>query len=120
MSDEQSQTIPKIELDTDPKPFRSLLSNERDLHRVFEAVQCTIWRSFGTDIQREPFKQHKITKPEIKRRFKICEAWFRRARGDLGYSLERTLDMMGHALRCELDGRSFDPTDTGPKIWTPT
>lgn len=122
MSDEQGRAISKkqINLDVDPKPFRSLLSCEEDLQKVFCAVQNVIWKSFGTDVQREPFKQHKITKDKIRQRFKICEAWFRHARGDLGYSLERTLDMMGHALRCELDGTPFDPKNGGPTIWTPT
>ena len=122
MSDEQrlNSARQQLELDADPKPFRSLLSDDRDLQRVFAAIQDVIWRSFGTDIQREPFKQFRVTKADIKRRFGICERWFRRARGDLGYSLERTLDMMGHALRCELDNRPFDPQSGGPKIWTPT
>jgi hypothetical protein len=38
----------------------------------------------------------------------------------LGYSLEQTLDSMGRALRCELDGGIFDPPKAGSRIYTPT
>lgn len=122
MSEEQNQTDlrKQLQLDADPKPFKSLLGDERDLQRVFATIHDVILRSFGVDIQREPFKPNPITDREVKRRFGICERWFRRARGDLGYSLERTMDMMGHALRCELDGNPFDPQSGGPMIWTPT
>lgn len=122
MSDDSKLVLPKqaVQLDLDPKPFKDLLSKEEDLKRVFLSIQDAIWRSFGRDIQREPFKQLKVTREKIKHRFKICEAWFRHARGDLGYSLEKTLDLMGQALFSELDGITFDPESGGPKIWTPT
>jgi hypothetical protein len=61
-----------------------------------------------------------MTKDELKHRFKICEAWIRRARGDLGMSLEKTLDLLPHALRSELDGNRFDPDTMQTRIWTPT
>lgn len=111
--------VPKPDIPVNPKPFADLLSREEDLVRVFDALEQAIWKSFGVDVQREPFKPPQMTGAEIKRRFQICERWFREARADRGYSLERTLDLMAQALRCELDGVEFDP-ETGPRIWTPT
>lgn len=110
--------VPKV--DMDPRPFRQLLSSDQDLVAVFMALEGAIWRSFGEDIRRSPFDFKKPTEAEVKRRFQICERWFRHSRGDLGYSLERTLDLMGRALRAELDGTSFDPEAGASRIWTPT
>lgn len=112
-----------VKLDLDAKPFASLMRNEEELRRTFNAVEDAIWRSVGLDIQRSPFgqlAQRGMTKAELKHRFKICEAWIRRARGDLGMSLEKTIDLIGHALRSELDGNRFDPNKLETKIWTPT
>jgi hypothetical protein len=113
----------RSQLDIDPKPFAALLSNDADLVAVFEHLERAIFRSFAVDIQREPFgplAQRGVTREELKRRFRFCEAWFRRARGDLGMSLEKTLDLMGHALRCAIDGREFDPNATQTQLWSPT
>lgn len=110
--------VPQIEFDR--KPFAAIMSSDDDLRRTFEALEGTIWRSFAEDIRRNPFGYTKPTMNETKRRFKICENWIRHARGELGYSLEQTLDLMGQALRCELDGVSFDPPKAGSRIWTPT
>ena len=118
------ETVKPNAIEFDSKPFKSLMRNDAELKRTYEAIESAIFRSIATDIQREPFShiaQRGITKDEIKYRFKICEAWFRHARGDLGYSLEKTIDLMGHALRCELDGQVFDPEALATKrIWTPT
>jgi len=104
----------------DAKPFKSLFEKEEDLKTAFQKLDEVIWRSFAVDAQREPFKTITPTKPEIKRRFSICEAWIRHGRGDLGYSLERTLDLMGQALRAELDGITFAPEKGDRTLWTPT
>lgn len=104
----------------DPRPFAALLSRDADLVRVFKKLEEVLWTSFAMDIRRNLGIQTRPTAHEIRRRFKICEAWFRRARGDLGFSLERTLDLMNHALRAELDGLPFDPDDPERRIWTPT
>jgi hypothetical protein len=111
------------QLELDPKPFAALMRNEDELRRTFMVIEDAIWRSVGLDIQRNPFgqlAQRGMTKDELKHRFKICEAWIRRARGDLGMSLEKTLDLLPHALRSELDGNQFDPDTMQTKIWTPT
>jgi len=104
----------------DRKPFATMYRSEEELKVFMVAVEAVIWRSFAEDAKREPFKEHKPTNNEIKRRFTICEAWVRHARGDLGYSLERTVDLMAHALRCELDGITFDPEKGDKTLWSPT
>lgn len=106
--------------DFDRKPFGSLYRNQEELQVFFVAAEAVIWRSFAEDAQRNPFKTVKPTRGEIKRRFRICEAWVRHARGDLGYSMERTVDTMAHALRCELDGVTYDPAPGDKKLWSPT
>jgi hypothetical protein len=110
-------------IEMDPKPFAALMRNEAELKRTFFAIEDAIWRSVGLDIQRNPFgqlAQRGMTKDELAYRFKICEAWIRRARGDLGFSLEKTLDLLPQALRSELDGNAFDPEKSPLRIWTPT
>jgi hypothetical protein len=106
--------------DIDHKPFAALYRNAEELKVFMVATEHVIWRSFAEDAQREPFKTIHPTRDEIKRRFRICEAWVRHARGDLGYSMERTVDLMAHALRCELDGVTYDPAAGDKKLWSPT
>lgn len=106
----------------DPKPFAALMNNEDDLRAVWEALNRAILRSLALDVQRSPFSKLAVSGPtqaELRRRFRICENWIRTARGDLGMSLEQTLDLMAHALRAELDGRAFDPAMPG-RMWAPT
>jgi hypothetical protein len=104
----------------DSTPFLGLLGNRDDLKRVMDRVGNCIWKSFGQDVQRSPFTQPVMTQNEIKRRFRICEQWFRRARGDYGFSMDKTLDLMQHALRCGLDGQDYDPSESPTRLWTPT
>lgn len=106
----------------DPKPFASLMRNEDDLRATWNALNKAILRSLALDVQRNPFSKLAVSGPtqaELRRRFRICENWIRTARGDMGMSLEQTLDLMGHALRAELDGRVFDPEMPG-RMWAPT
>ena len=117
---EKAVDIPKAGLDMDPKPFMRLLSKESDLKIVYECLETTIWRSFAEDLRSNPFKEQNITQNEIRHRFKLCEKWFRKARGEYGFSLEKTLDLMPKALRSDIEGEDFDPTKSKTKLWTPT
>ena len=103
--------------DGDSKPFLSLLDNESELKVVAIALETVVLRSFGEDERREPFRETRVTRSEIRRRYTICIAWFRHARAELGMSCERAVDLMPQALRCELDGITFEPRTSG--IWTP-
>jgi hypothetical protein len=60
----------------------------------------------------------RFTGSEVKRRFQICERWFRELRAEHGWSVPRILDNLPRILRAQLDGAPFDPT-TERQIWTP-
>ncbi len=98
-------------------PFVDLLNKPGDLRRVYEHVEQTIWDSFADDRRRAsadtlivtPNSRQRITQAETRRRFGICEKWFRIMRGDLRFGLTKTLDLLPQALRSELDGTKFEP-----------
>jgi len=46
---------------------------------------------------------------EVKSRFNILIRWFKVMRGDLKWSIQRTLSALPHALRTELDGGKYEP-----------
>ena len=49
------------------------------------------------------------TQAEIRRRANIVYDWFTRLRGDMHYSMPKTMDLLPTALRETLDGNSWDP-----------
>jgi hypothetical protein len=61
----------------------------------------------------------KITQAEVKRRFEICEKWFRIMRTECGYGIKRSLDTIPKALAAELLEQEFDPTDGAGTGWSP-
>lgn len=96
-----------------------LVTNKRDLQQVYDKIHELVWRSFIEDKQRGGRIVN--TKHEIRRRVFLCSAWFRYARMELGYGVQKTLDLMGRALRSELDGIEFDPVrPDGRVLWTPS
>lgn len=104
----------------DPTPFAKLLVDDRHLALVYRVLESAIMRSFAEDAKRSLSLYSEPTRTELLHRFKLCEAWFRRARGELGYSLDKTLDLMGLALRSALDGKPFDPESGATNLWVPT
>ena len=60
------------------------------------------------------------TQNEIKHRTEILYKWLITMRGDLGYSLERSLDMLPQALRSELDGTHWTPPPAERASWGAT
>lgn len=93
-----SGTLPFLDLNTQPALFRKVASR----------VQDVVWSSFGEDARRA-LRSPNITINETRRRVAICEKWIRIMRGDLNYTWEKALDMMGLALRADLDGKHFTP-----------
>ena len=89
-------------------PFADLATNPAELGRVMSRLEEIIWASFGIDAVREQ-RVPTVTVSETKRRFEICEKWIRVMRGDMRYSWIRTMDVLPHALRCELDGIDWVP-----------
>jgi|SRR3972149_4591901 len=89
-------------------PFADLVNNQDDLALVARHMQGTIWNSFNIDsiVTLNPIRP---TESETKRRAQMYIKWFGILRRDCQYSLEKTLDMLPHALRCEIDGTPYEP-----------
>jgi hypothetical protein len=100
-----------------PGPFSALLSSPAQFAKVAEKFEEVILASFGW----EAAKTHStptVTRSELKRRFEIVERYFRLFRGELGWSVERSLDHIGPALKSEiLIGRSYEPPSN--TLWAP-
>lgn len=89
-------------------PFKDLCNSPEDLPRVAAAIEQILLASFKIDVERGA-RPAVVDDRELRRRFLICEKWFRVLRGDMGYGLEHTLDTLAQALRCELLGLAFAP-----------
>jgi len=106
--------------DADPTPFLRLIRHPQEHRRVVAAFMQTLAGSFELDKQRNgaEFAKRIHTQSEERRRSEIIARWFRRLRGDLGFSLSRALDELPRALRAELDGGSYTPPE-GNTLWAP-
>jgi len=93
----------------DARPFKELFNSPADFQRVFDRLEHTIWWSFAYIDTRLTGRTPVITKAETRRRFQICEKWFRILRGEMGFGLIRTLDTIPRALASELLEIEFDP-----------
>lgn len=98
--------------------FAELTKRPEDLQRVYKGLMATIANSFKQDGDRGSIIN--LTDTEFRRRFQICEKWFRIMRGDCGYSVEKTVDFLPRALRCDLDGESFEPPKSDVSGWAPS
>jgi hypothetical protein len=105
-------------INVDHGPFVSLFNNPDDFEHVFSSLEHTILSSFALDAQLTG-SAPKITTEEIRRRFSICEHWFRVMRGELGWGLRRTLDAIPKALANTLLGFEYDPSSEGEHGWGP-
>jgi hypothetical protein len=94
----------------------ALVQDERLLGRVVRAIEDAIVLSFGRDAARDG-REPRMTGAEVKRRFEMCVSIFKTLRGDLGWSVERTLDHLPGLLRAELDGVPWVPD--GRAMWSP-
>lgn len=90
--------------------FSDLLLQPETERKVARAFERVIARSFEQDRSRP-------TRSEVRRRFAICERWFRDLRRAYTWSIDRVLSNLGPALRHELDGVPFR-VNTRP-LWTP-
>lgn len=77
-------------------------------------------RSFVTDETRlgKAHRQKVHTQAEERRRGMIMMRWFRVMRCDLGYSVQKALDLIPKALRTELDGGTYEPPPKN-RLWSP-
>lgn len=92
---------------------------------VLAGVERAVLRSFNEDQQPGRIilvtgaRNRAPTRAEQKRRAEICVKIFKVLRGDLSWGVERILDSLPKFLRCELDGRSWEP-EARRATWTPT
>lgn len=91
--------------------FADLMKNPAELGRVTRAFNDAIVNSFAVDKSR-------VTQNETRRRFGILEKWFRALRTEKRWTLERVLDSLPRALRCELEHQTFEPDSR--TLWIPT
>ncbi len=84
---------------------------EEQLHgRVVLMFEDAIGKSFERDHGPQ-------TEAEIKRRFELCCSIFEVLRVDLHWGLERIEDHLSTYLRCELDGKNWEPDKR--TLWVP-
>lgn len=101
----------------DPTPFLSLMRDRAELNLVVSSVLSAVTQSFKGDGARGSVIM--LTQDEVKRRTEILAKWFKIMRGDLGWSIDRTLDFLPTALRQELDGVVWEPPSKD-RAWSPT
>lgn len=98
-----------------------LLGSPVAIGAVTNGIETAIRHSFASHPMR-----HK-TADEVKRRFEICVKWFRVFRTEKKFSIDRSVDQLGRALRAELDGVEYKPHERAlwapeaepPRVWTP-
>lgn len=103
-----------------PTPFMDLLDDPKEFRKLVLAFAHILRGSFITDERRrgKEYRQRIHTQAEEKRRADILGRWFRVMRGDLGFSMQLTMDQLPRALRAELDGETYEPPDKN-RLWTP-
>jgi len=109
--------------------FLQYMQNPNDpaeLRFIYEGVENSIVRSFGRQaIFHDPAGNKTITvrTGDVRLRTQMCLLWWQHARKDLGYTVDRAVDMMPQALQAALDNdKSFDPpraADESHSIWRP-
>jgi hypothetical protein len=97
-------------------PFANLLRKPADFMLCCRGIERALAVSFAEDEARggRDYRARVQTKTEENRRAVICGQWFRRLRGDLGYTIASTLDELPRALRATLDEDStYQPPPKG-------
>jgi len=89
--------------------FAEFLNSPEQLATVTQRIEGMLFDSFKEDARKSRSREIQVSNSEMRRRFEILTNWFRVLRGDMGYSLQRTLDEMPMALRAELDGVPYVP-----------
>ena len=92
------------------------LRSEGSQVQLIQHLSKTILQSFNEEKARG--ERTVSSTSEVRRRTNIYIKWLRILRADIGYSLDRTLDLLPTALRKELDGIAWEPP---PKdtLWAP-
>lgn len=80
-------------------------ANSGDVRIVTAVFTSLVTDSFESHPMRHP------TQAEARRRGEILVRWYRTLRGDKKWSLDKTLSALRKALACELEGRTYVPSD---------
>lgn len=86
-----------------PQVFAELLNKKSDLQEVTATIHDLVALSFIS----HPVAHR--THAEEKRRGKLLIDWFGVMRKEKGFSLSRTLAMLPHAFKADLDGVKWEP-----------
>lgn len=89
-----------------------LRTDPRQMATIARGIERAVRFSFTEDKSR-------ATGDEMRRRAALCMKFFREARNDLKWGIERIVDSMPRALRSKLDGVPFDPTAEKRTLWAP-
>jgi molybdenum cofactor biosynthesis enzyme MoaA len=87
--------------------IQGLLKNPERLNQVMVRIAAVVRASFKQDVIVRPH----VTDAEIKERAEICYDLFIQMRVDLHYSTHKALDVLPTALRAQLDGTEWKPSD---------
>lgn len=104
------------DVQVDPTPFASMARSEATLVQLNHLLKAIILHSFNQERQRGTMTISSDI--EVKRRAKICLDWYRIMRADLGYTIDKIIDFLPQALRCELDGARWEPP-ANVRAWAP-
>lgn len=87
--------------------IQGLLKNPRRFEQVVRRIASVVKASFNQDVIVRPY----ITDAEVKERTELCYDLFIQMRVDLHYSAHKALDVLPTALRAQLDGTEWRPSD---------
>jgi hypothetical protein len=82
---------------------------------LYQRVALSFYRTIEASYVHD---RSRPTQAETKRRFEMLEQTFRMLRHDYQWGVDRILAVLPKALRCKLDGVSWDP-GAESRIWTP-
>jgi hypothetical protein len=92
--------------------LREAIRTDKEFKQAYLAIEKALLKSFAKDAKEASILLPTHLNPPqsaIKDRFKICQEWIIISRLELGYSLQRCLDMLPRYLANKLYGTPFDP-----------
>lgn len=91
---------------TGRRPFAELFAEPKALKAAIDSIHRTISDSFAPG---HPGHMVNLTQAEVRRRFTVCEDWYRTLRADMHWSSDRALSALPRALLGELTGEKYEP-----------
>jgi len=97
-------------VDTLTHLYLAFREEPQKLREVVESLAEVVGGSFLAD-------GSTMTRDEFKRRTQIASKWLLVLRNEVGWAVQRALDELPKALRCELDGIPYAPSREGKDTW---